>query len=377
LGDIPSATQTYRQMVSLSRQAGHSLSTASALSRLAWFLHQQGHRSEAVALSQQALNECVDARGKSLPVAGLVHLVLGMIHHDTYELAQAHRHVLQAIDLGEPLGPAGGVLSAKLVLAQVQQALGQDQAALATIQEVRQTVSGFNMPQVDAQAAAAEADIQLKQGKVVAVERWAEGAGLSPTDWPNHMREAEYATYARLLLAQKRPDEAQTLLDNFEQFARNGGRQRNLITVHVLQALAQQGLELEDGALACLEKAVRLASPEGYRRAFVEEGAIILDLLPQVRHVAPDFVDQVLGFARAEPSLEKPSPPGQPLVEPLSERELQVLRLVAAGLSNREIAERLIISVGTVKTHAHNIYGKLNVRGRTQAVARARELDLI
>jgi len=377
LGDIPSATQTYRQMVSLGRQVGHSLSTVSALCSLAWFLHLQGQRSEAVALGQQALGECVDARGKRLPVAGLVHLILGRIHYDTYELAQAHQHLLQALELGAPLGQAGGALSAKFALAQVQQALGQDQASWATIQEVRQMASQFNVPQVDAQLAGAEADIQLKQGKVAAVERWAETAGLAPTDWPNHLREAEYFTYARLLLAQKRLDEAQTLLANFERFAQGGGRHRSLITVHVLQALSEQTLGREEGARACLEKAVRLAAPEGYCRAFVEGGPPVLELLPRVRPVAPDFVDQLLSRAQAERSLEKPSPPVQPLVEPLSERELQVLRLVADGLSNREIAERLIISVGTVKTHAHNIYGKLSVRGRTQAVARARELELL
>jgi LuxR family maltose regulon positive regulatory protein len=237
--------------------------------------------------------------------------------------------------------------------------------------------SQFNVPHVDAQVAGAEADIQLKQGRVRAVERWAETAGLSPTDWPNHLREAEYFTYARLLLAQKRPSDAQTLLANFERFAQDGGRHCSLITVYVLQALSEQALGREEGARACLEKAVRLAAPEGYRRAFVEAGPLVLELLPRVRHVAPDFVDQLLSRAQAEPGLEKPAPPAQPLVEPLSERELQVLRLVADGLSNREIAERLIISVGTVKTHAHNIYGKLGVRGRTQAVARARELELL
>jgi len=96
-----------------------------------------------------------------------------------------------------------------------------------------------------------------------------------------------------------------------------------------------------------------------------------------VRHLLPDFVDLLLEDAPAEPALRMPSPLTQSLVDPLSERELEVLRLVAAGLSNREIAERLIITVGTVKTHVHNICGKLDARGRTRAVACARELDLI
>jgi LuxR family maltose regulon positive regulatory protein len=233
------------------------------------------------------------------------------------------------------------------------------------------------MPQADAQVAGAEADIQLKLGNIAAVERWAGTAGLSPTDGPSHHREAEYLTYAHLLLAQGRLDDAGTLLGNFEQFAREGGRVRTLVVVYVLQAQVQQALGRGEDALTCLEKALHLAAPEGYRRAFVEGGPVIHDLLPRLRHVAPDFVDRVLGTAPAGPGPERPAPPAQPLVEPLSERELEVLRLVADGLSNREIAELLVISVGTVKTHAHHIYGKLDVRGRTQAVARARELDLI
>jgi LuxR family maltose regulon positive regulatory protein len=98
--------------------------------------------------------------------------------------------------------------------------------------------------------------------------------------------------------------------------------------------------------------------------------------LPEVRHLAQAFVDQLLEDARIEPGFQVTEQPAQPLVEPLSQREMEVLQLVATGLSNREIAERLIISVGTVKTHVHHIYGKLGVRDRAQAIVRARELNL-
>ena len=130
-------------------------------------------------------------------------------------------------------------------------------------------------------------------------------------------------------------------------------------------------------ALACLEEAVRLAAPEGYYRAFLDEGQAVLALLPGVRHLTPDFVDDLLGRVPAEPGRGRPGAVKQPLVEPLSERELEVLGLVVEGLSNREIAEKLFLSVGTVKTHVHNIYGKLGVQGRPQAIARARDLGLL
>jgi LuxR family maltose regulon positive regulatory protein len=121
---------------------------------------------------------------------------------------------------------------------------------------------------------------------------------------------------------------------------------------------------------------VCLAAPEGYRRAFLDEGQTVLALLPRVRHLAPNFVGDLLGGAPPEPVRDRPAFMPAPLVEPLSERELEVLGLVAEGLSNREIADKLFLSVGTVKTHIHNIYGKLGVTGRPQAIVRGRELNL-
>ena len=121
---------------------------------------------------------------------------------------------------------------------------------------------------------------------------------------------------------------------------------------------------------------MRLAEPQGYRRPFLDEDEIVLRLLPQVRYAAPELVEQLLvgsGIEGQPPSSVRV----QALEEPLSERELEVLGLLVAGLTNREIAERLFISVGTVKTHVHNIYGKLGVSGRPKAIVRAQELNLI
>jgi len=201
---------------------------------------------------------------------------------------------------------------------------------------------------------------------------------LSPADTPQFAREGEYFTFARLLLAQDQPAEAQALLDSLEQFAQARGLNRSLLTVHILRAQAERALGREAEALACLEKALHLAAPAGYLRAFLDDGPAVRDLLPRVRHAAPAFVDGVLdAFSDAQRTPPPAVPPPSALVEPLSERELEVLGLVAQGPSNREIAERLFITVGTVKTHVHNIYGKLGVRGRTQAAARAHELGLL
>jgi LuxR family maltose regulon positive regulatory protein len=268
------------------------------------------------------------------------------------------------------------MLAGKMGLAHLQQAMGEEDAALATIGETRQIVAQFNLPQADAMVAAAEAEIMLKQGKIAAAERWAQAAGLSPDHSPTHLGESQILTYARLLVAQGRHDEAQALLANCERFAQDGGRQRSLITVRILQAVLAQAARRREEALRYLEEAVRLAAPEGYRRAFLDDGRPVLGLLPSVRHAAPQFVDALLAGAGME-GRPPTGAPAQPLAEPLSVRELEVLGLVVAGLTNREIAERLFITVGTVKTHVHHIYGKLGVSDRAKAIARTRELDLI
>jgi LuxR family maltose regulon positive regulatory protein len=219
------------------------------------------------------------------------------------------------------------------------------------------------------------ADFELMLGNVEAAARWAETSGLSVDEPPVFWREDRHFAYARVLLAQKRPDQARRVLAHLERYARRTGLMRSLISVYVLQAASSLALGDRNQALASLEEAVHLAAPEGYRRVFLDEGPAILALLPAVHRAAPQFVDSLLG--ESTPDHDRRAVPIQPIVEPLSERELEVLRLMADGLSNQEIAGKLFITVGTVKTHVHHICGKLAVASRVQAAARARELGLL
>jgi len=377
MGDIPAATQTLCELARFGQEEGHPISTVSALTTLGWLEHLQGRAREALALGHQALDSCVDARGNRLPLAGHAHVGLGLILYDLNELDQARVHLAQGVELSRLLGLSSGVMEGEFKLAQIQQLMGETKTAMASVAGIRRTTAQLHLALLDSLVGAWEADFELRLGNVDAAVRWAESAGLLPTDSPDFSREAEYLTYVRVLLAQKRPAEARTLLANLERYARSSGLVRSLIAICILQAVANQALGRKEEALARLEEAVRLAAPEGYRRAFLDEGPVVLALLPGVRHVAPEFVGLLLGAAPAEVGRDKAAPWGQPLIEPLSERELEVLRLMAEGLSNQEIAERLFISVGTVKTHVHNICGKLAVGSRTQAAAQARTLGLL
>src|SRR5262249_43577093 len=158
-----------------------------------------------------------------------------------------------------------------------------------------------------------------------------------------------------------------------------------LITVYVLQALAAHALGDQQAALKLMEKAVRLAAPENYQRLFLDEGDTVSAMLQPLRHIAPNFVTRALRAlsptaAAQEPESTTPPPVSTPegtFIESLGEREREVLRLVAEGLSNEAIGTRLFISVGTVKWYLNGIYHKLDVRNRTEAVARARQYSLL
>jgi LuxR family maltose regulon positive regulatory protein len=222
------------------------------------------------------------------------------------------------------------------------------------------------------------------QGHLAAAVRWTEVSGLSADDDLAYPREREYLIFARVRIAQGRLDpagaflsEAQRLLERLRADAEAKARTGSVLEILLLQALAFSAQGKGTEALPVLEHALTLAEPEGYIRLFVDEGEPMVALLRQAyaRGIAPDYVAILLAAAGA-PKLPAPPPAGS-LLEPLTERELEILRLLVRGLSNQDIARELVITVGTVKSHVNHIYGKLGVQSRTQAIARAHSLKLL
>jgi LuxR family maltose regulon positive regulatory protein len=230
-----------------------------------------------------------------------------------------------------------------------------------------------------------QAQVELAQGNLAIATRWADASGLSAADDDlSYLREREYLTLARVRIAQGRDDragpflqDALHLLQRLLQDAETKARMGSALEILVLRALAFHAQGDRTEALSTLERALLLAEAEGYVRLFVDEGAPMLALLrlAHARGMTPKYVTALLaafGWQEEASVVRSPS-----LVEPLTEREREVLQWLAAGASNREIARRLVLSLGTVKKHVSNICSKLNVQSRTQAVARARDLHLL
>ena len=376
-GDVAAATGVYREAARGERRVGNEVGALITLTNLAFGLNELGRRREAVAMCRQVAEEILSQPGRALPVSEGIYLAWSLLSYEANELEQAREQVLRALELARRANMADGVLWGQRILAQVYLASGELGAAREVAREGRRYVDRLSVYEGKAQwFASLEAQASLLEGDLVAAERWARAAGLSPADTPRLWDEPTYFVYVRLLLAQNRLRDARQLLDTMERAASQGERRRKLITLHLLQARIHQAEGHTERAVARLERALDLAAAEGYRRAFLDEGPAIVDLLPRLRHLAPGFVSQILAAASARDA-SQPVPPAGALVEPLSERELEILRLIAAGRSNPEIAELLFLSLNTVKWHAKNLYGKLNVGSRVEAVARAQELELL
>ncbi len=220
--------------------------------------------------------------------------------------------------------------------------------------------------------------IWIAQGRLGDALDWARAQGLTAEDDLSYLREYEHVTLARILLAQAssdRTDQTARFLKRLLNAAEAGGRMRSAIEILVLQSLAHQQRGDLSAARAPLERALALAEPEGYVRIFVDEGEPMRQLLRKAD--ASAYARRLLN-AFGEPA-QLPSAPAQlsTLAEPLTAREIEVLRLIAAGMRNQEIADRLFVSLPTIKRHVANAYGKLGVSHRTEAVARANELNLL
>jgi LuxR family maltose regulon positive regulatory protein len=230
--------------------------------------------------------------------------------------------------------------------------------------------------------AAIRARMLIAHGRVTEARRWADRAGVAPGDELTYLREYEHTTLARLLVAEAADGDtaalaiALRLLDRLQAQVPSGTRDGSRLEILLVQALAREAAGDRHGALGALDAAVAIAAPEGYVRVFLDDGPAMVRLLKAAarRSGAPAYLDELV--RRARPTIERPTAQGG-LIEPLSDRELEVLRLLRSELAGPDIANELVVSLNTLRTHTKKIYAKLDVSSRRAAVRRAEELGLL
>jgi LuxR family maltose regulon positive regulatory protein len=388
-GDLEAAEHVLAEAVTINQQAGNM--TAALITRYSqghlWVM--QGRLRQAFDIYRTILDDTAKL-GDAFPGASLVHIGIGAVLYEWHELKAAEEHLLLGIELGKQWGSAGSQLHGCMCLELVKLAGGDFHGAHMIQQEIERAVERDNLSAMRSAVRAFHVLLELMRGKSEIASHWIQEVADHPLAFSSDI---ERLTLVRAYLVVGKYAEARRELELLLEETR---RSRSMVENLILLALALQGQNEREQARATLTQALELAEPEGYVAAFVIEGQPMAALLTQVlnahkrerddlaHRVSPGYIRELLAVLKGEalsPLKDQThqgtmQSPGEP-VEALSEREREVLQCLAAGMSNRVIAQQFIVSVGTIKTHLNNIYGKLNVHSRTQAVTRARALHLL
>ena len=380
-GDLDAAHASYSECVVGLHRAGHTADTLGCAVALGDIRRTQGRLTDAMLTYERALDAAQGPLGA--PLRGTSDMYVGMseILRERDDLEPATEWLERSQDLGDWNGLPQNRYRWRVAMSRVRESEGDLDAAADLLREAERLYVSDFFPPVRP-VAAMLARTQVVQGDLAAARAWVRDRGLRVDDDLDYLTEFEHITLARILLAQRssapgEPD-SDTLPDLLERLldaADDGGRTGSVIEILVLQALESQSRQDLPAAISALARALALGEPQGYVRVFVDEGPPMATLLRALEPSAasPRYVTQLLHALTPED--HRPAPT-QRLVEPLSERELQVLRLLGTDLDGPAIARHLVVSLSTVRTHTKNIYTKLGVNNRRAAVRRGDELGL-
>lgn len=384
IGDPGATLSTMNQTRRFTQQsgfAGLSLRVTVFQGRQEYLL---GQLQRASATFRQSLEVLVRTGGLYLAEMGLVYTGLGEIAYQQNHMDEARAHLQEGLNRAqrwvneEYRAWASHILSGILWLEQ------DIDGARKVLQEAALSAEQAHNPLATALVGMAQAALALAEGDLETAQRWAQQSGITPDDSFPFLREPLYRLLARLLIAQDQTQEALGLIERLRLVAEKMGRVVHLMENLVLECLAHLKLGNATKARSILLRALNLGEPEGFVRVFADEGQVMASLLmgileaqqrgeiPVGQKVSPKYIQTLLAAAQEMPGAKVPQQS-----EGLGERELRVLRLIAEGLSNKEIARRLELAPSTVKWYVNELFGKLEVKSRTQAIAKAHSLHLI
>jgi LuxR family transcriptional regulator, maltose regulon positive regulatory protein len=385
MGDYANARPLLSETIRLGMRTGAVINTVAASCILARLCAVEGRLRESEDQYQTAARLIPRAGGQHLGARALVEIGLAALFYERNDLDAALAHLQRGLDWLPWWGKRDDLALAHVTLARIHLARGRTREAREAIDRASRLVQG---PGVFCEARHAVESMQvgvwLAEGDRQAAGRWAAALDVHARADKRLEFENELAwlSRARVFMAQNQPGEALSLLSPLEEEARSAGRMGRVVEILLLEALALQAKGESNKAMGSLATCLALAEPEGYVRLILDEGQPAQRLLAAwLARANPgprrDYTTELLAHFKAGPSPLAAAPQTGSLVEPLSQRELEVLQLIAAGKTNRQIALDLIIAPGTVKAHTGNIYRKLDVANRTEAVARARQLGIL
>ena len=383
-GQMAAAREARANALATGKASGDTHILMIANLRLAEILKQQGELQQVIELCERQFKQADDSGLLASAVVGWLLGIWGEVLAARNYLSRAIEQSKRGASLTAQAGDVFYAVKTNLSLVSILFSSGDISGAEDVVHATENAAREYDLPRwALRQLAAWQVRIWLAQDKLELAAQWVSKSGLDLAGEPSYEHEAESIALARILIAQGRLDEADGLLQRLRAAAEAGGRTSAVIEILILRALAAQAGGNTRQAIATLKTALALAEPGGFIRIFVDEGQPMATLLYAAlsRGVATAYVQQLLAAFPTDEAKSANPPETQALsselIEPLSEREIEVLQLIAEGLTNQEIANRLYLSLNTVKVHARNIYGKLDAHHRASAVAKARAWGIL
>lgn len=378
-GDLETANEYMSDFVNASLNAGNIMFAIASSFSKATILVIQGRLRDAMPVYHSAL-ELAATHGVE-DFTAQHHLGLGLLYYEMGEDERAAPHLQKAFALGDQTSTVDWAYNKRCAQAYLKESEGDLDAALHLWDEAARAYVRTPIPDLRP-VEAMKAHIYLRQNRIDKAQAWAHKSGLSLHSAPDYLHEFGRLILAKIILADS-PNKQQIMdvlkmLDGQLKLAQKQNRLRSQIEILSLQAFTHQTVGENAQAASALEQALQLAEPEGYLRFFIDTDKPITELLSKIKvGYLQNYTKRILAKLVPQNDIQPSSFIIQPLIDPLSERELEVLRLIAQGLSNQEITQKLVVALSTVKGHNLRIFAKLQAKSRTEAVARARELGLI